>query len=85
MNNVFDLVEKEIKNDERPILTGLEKEANVFVKKMMQAKATKVIVNKDYFEPILNTFRPDLKCENGVRIGSVEIEIGSCKKYYFVR
>ena len=66
-------------------LTKTQREANVFIKKMMASKATKAVVNKEYFAPIYKELRGEEIPNGKIKLGAVEIEFSKkIKKYYFI-
>ena len=80
-NNVFETIE----GKEKIVLTDLQREGNIFVKKMSKARATKAVVNKEYFAPIYRLLTAS-ECFDGCKLGAVEIEFNNrIKKYYFVK
>jgi len=65
-------------------LTSEQREANLFIRNMLKAKADKANVNPSYFESIYKMLRPNDEYEDGCMLGGVKIIFNEkIKKYYF--
>ncbi len=83
-NSLIDAMMKGGWEEEELQLTDDQKEANLFAKKMLQAKARTAYVNKEYFRPLYQAIKGKDYDENDMKIASAVIVFNDkIKKYYF--